>query len=113
MDKIKEIIARNLKHFREQKGLTQRELAAKLGIRHNTISAWENGANSVDISVLMQICDLLDVDICEMFPNSKNDTSLFELSEREQYIITLFRKLSEEERLKFIGRLELLAELNQ
>jgi len=107
---IKESVARNLRYYREFKGLTQRELAEKLGTRHNTISAWESGTNSIDVAVLMQICETLDTSIDEMYYGKKNDSPIKGLSEREQYSVSLFRKLSDEEQLKIIGRLEAMTE---
>lgn len=107
---IKENIARNLKYYRDLKGLTQRELAEKLGIKHNTISSWENGTNSIDAAVLMEICDLLGVSLCEMYKQEKGNSPLPGLSERELSAISLFKKLTDEEQLKFIGRLEAMTE---
>ena len=108
----REDVARNLKFYREQKGLTQRELANKIGVKHNTISSWENGPNSIDISFIMQICDILEISLDEMFRRQKNDSPLSELSERELSLLLLFRKLSNDEQLKFIGRIEALVEID-
>lgn len=69
MDKIKMTVANNLKKYRQKKNLTQKELAdsinLKLGtnLKHNTISSWENGTNSIDTSMLKTICDILGIDI--------------------------------------------------
>lgn len=113
MDDIKEIkenIARNLKYYRDLKGLTQRQLAAELGIKHNTISSWENGTNSIDAAVLMEICDLLGITLDEMYRGEKRDSPINGLSEGEQYAVSLFRKLPDEDQLKIIGRLEVMTE---
>ena len=66
---IKEEIAKNLLYFRKKSGLTQRELAAKLGVKHNSISSWENGINSVDVDILFRICQILGVTIHDMYGN--------------------------------------------
>ena len=69
MDDIKTTVANNLKKYRQEKGLTQKQLAEKINLRlgtnlkHNTISSWENGTNSIDISMLKVICDILNIDI--------------------------------------------------
>lgn len=107
---IKGNIAKNLRYYRDLKGFTQRQLAAELGIKHNTISSWENGTNSLDAAVLMEICDLLGVSLDEMYKGEKKDSPINELSEREQYAVSLFRKLPDEEQLKIIGRLEVMTE---
>jgi len=36
---ITKYIARRIKYYREQKGLTQKELGGMVGIKHNTISS--------------------------------------------------------------------------
>lgn len=108
---IKENISRNLRYYRDLKGLTQRQLAGELGIKHNTISSWENGTNSVDAAILMEICDLLEISLDEMYKGEKKkDSPINGLSERESYVISLFRKLHDEEQLKIIGRLEAMTE---
>lgn len=107
---IKENIARNIRYYRDLKGLTQRQLAGELGIKHNTISSWENGTNSVDAAVLMEICDLLEISLDEMYKGEKKDSPNNELSERELYAVSLFKRLPDEEQLKIIGRLEAMTE---
>lgn len=71
MSNIKENVANNLRHYRRLRGLTQRQLANDLGVEHNTISSWENGPNSIDISYLFTICDLLKVSLDEMYGREK------------------------------------------
>ena len=107
---IKDNVAKNLRHYRILKGLTQRQLASELGVKHNTISSWENGTNSIDTAVLMQIVDLLGISIDEIYRGEKNNSPLMGLSEQELYAISLFRKLPNDEQLKFIGRLEVMTE---
>lgn len=69
MDKIKKTVANNLKKHRQGKGLTQKQLAEEINLRlgtnlkHNTISSWENGTNSIDTTILKTVCDILEIDI--------------------------------------------------
>ncbi len=107
---IKDNVAKNLRYYRVLKGLTQRQLASEIGVKHNTISSWENGTNSIDAAVLMQICDLLEISLDEMYKREKNDSPLTGLSDRELYAVSLFRKLPDAEQLKIIGRLEVMTE---
>ena len=72
--KIKKIIASNLREFRKQNKYTQKELANKLGVSHNAISSWENGTNSIDIDILVEICNLFNITLNDMYSNnSQND----------------------------------------
>ena len=51
MDQIK--VGAFLKDLRKEKGITQEQLAEKLGVSGRTISRWETGKNMPDISLLV------------------------------------------------------------
>ncbi len=55
-----------IKDKRKEKGLTQAELANKLGITNQAISKWERGKNCPDISLLKDLCKILDININEL-----------------------------------------------
>ncbi len=74
MNNIKETIARNIKLFRENKGFSQKELAEKIGVKHNAVSSWEAGINSVKIEVLMDMCDILGVSLNQMYGKESSPT---------------------------------------
>lgn len=57
MTKFKE----RLKELRNEKGLTQLQLASKLKVDFRTISNWENGVRKPDIEALVTIADYFDV----------------------------------------------------
>lgn len=59
--------ARNLVELRKKAGLTQEELAAKLGLSAQSISKYETGAANPDISYLPGIADALGVTIDRLF----------------------------------------------
>ena len=46
-----------LKHLRKEKGLTQEQLAEKLGVSNRSVSRWENGTTLPDISLMKCICE--------------------------------------------------------
>lgn len=50
----------NLIYYRKRKGLTQRELAARLYVSRQAVSKWERGVNEPDIQTLKRLCDILD-----------------------------------------------------
>jgi transcriptional regulator with XRE-family HTH domain len=52
MDKeLKQTIGKNLKKFREEKGLTQTDVAMILGSTKSTIATWEQGRAVPDIEM--------------------------------------------------------------
>lgn len=57
---------RKLKIYREQKGLTQIDLAKAIGIAQSEISAYESGAKSPKLSVAVAIAAVLGVTIGEL-----------------------------------------------
>ena len=63
---MKETIGNRIQKFRKEKGLTQEELAAKLGLSSQAVSKWENDASCPDIGLLPRICQLLEVTADEL-----------------------------------------------
>ena len=61
MDKQK--IGDFIKEKRKEKELTQKELAEKLEITDRAISKWERGISCPDISLLKDLCKILEIDI--------------------------------------------------
>lgn len=66
-ENIKETIAKNLLYYRKKNKITQKELAEQLGVKHNAISSWENGVNSIDIDTLFRVCKIFGVTVNDMY----------------------------------------------
>lgn len=66
-ENIKEIVAKNLLFYRKKNKITQKQLAEQLGVKHNAISAWENGVNSIDIDTLFKVCKIFGVTVNDMY----------------------------------------------
>jgi len=72
----KDSVALRLKLLRTEEGLTQNEIAEKLGISQQTYSKYEKGTSSIDSVVLTKICNLYGVTsdyILGISNNSNND----------------------------------------
>lgn len=54
---------KNLRQLREDKGLSQLQLALKLGLNQNTISRYENCQREADYQTLIAFADFFDVSI--------------------------------------------------
>ena len=61
MQELKFIIAKNIQKLRQEKGMTQLELAEKLNYSDKTVSKWERGESLPDIVVLKNIADIFEV----------------------------------------------------
>ena len=55
--------ATTLKQLRQQAGLTQAELAEKLGVGQSAVSMYENGAREPDFDALKHIANFFSVDM--------------------------------------------------
>lgn len=58
-----EMIAYNIKYFREQLGLTQEDLAKKMVSSRSKIAKWENNSSTPDIESLIELCDLFEISL--------------------------------------------------
>lgn len=52
---------------RRAQGLTQEQLAERLGISKNAVSKWERGLNLPDVSLMQPLCGILQIDLNELF----------------------------------------------
>ena len=62
-----ETIARNLRHFRLARGLTQTTLGDAVGVTFQQIQKYEKGTNAIAPGRLRQLCEVLGVAPAEMF----------------------------------------------
>lgn len=60
-------IGNNIKQLRQQKNLTQKQVAEKLGVSSQAVSKWENNVNTPDIALLPEIAELFGVSIDALF----------------------------------------------
>lgn len=51
---------------RNKKGLTQEQLASKIGASFKTVSKWENGGSFPDVSYQLLLCNALDITLKEL-----------------------------------------------
>ena len=59
---------------RKEKGLTQAQLAEKLNITDRAVSKWETGKCMPDSSIMLELCNILDVTVNELLSGeSKNN----------------------------------------
>ena len=67
------VLCRQIRFYREKKGIEQKELAAGVGIKSNAVSNWENGRTRPDIALLPLICQVLEVSLDDLFDIKKDD----------------------------------------
>ena len=91
-----------LRLARKRKGLTQKELADRVGARHNTVSNWEADRNRPDPDTVRALCALLEVDSNYFYETEAVES---QLSGIEFALFGEVRELSEQDKqdvLEFI-----------
>lgn len=63
-------IGKKIKTMRKQKGLTQKELAQKLGVSQQMINQYENNSSNLTFETLQKIATALDASINELIDES-------------------------------------------
>jgi len=63
---------KRIETLRKNKGLTQEELATRLGITSQAVSKWENDASYPDITLLPSICTILGTTLDDLFGKVKD-----------------------------------------
>lgn len=94
-----------LRQAREQLGLTQGELAKRLGCTKSAIGNYENGVSSPKEEILLKLFDVLEVDPNFLFQDSFSLSDV-SLSFEETNLIKKYRALDER------GKSAVLATLN-
>lgn len=69
MDQIK--IGNFIATCRKEKQLTQLQLAEQLGITDRAVSKWERGKSMPDASIMLDLCQLLDISVNELLSGEK------------------------------------------
>ena len=91
MDQIK--IGKFIAKCRKNKNLTQFQLAEKLNITDRAISKWETGKGMPDSSIMLDLCNELDISVNELLSgeeikmenyNTKAEENLLEMAKKEE-----------------------------
>ena len=69
MDQIK--IGKFIAACRKEQGLTQLQLADKLGITDKAVSKWERGIAMPDTSLMLELCEILKINVNELLSGEK------------------------------------------
>ena len=69
MNQIK--IGKFIAECRKRQGLTQIQLAEKLNITDKAVSKWERGMAMPDSSIMLELCDILDITVNELLSGEK------------------------------------------
>ena len=85
-------IGKRIRKYREDRGLSQKELADKIGVSNSRISNWEKGINRPDADILADLCRALNVSPSELLDVR---LSVDELNDQERKVIQAYRTKTE------------------
>lgn len=97
-------IGRFLQEVRKEKGLTQKDLAEKIGVSDKTISKWENGNSTPDTSMLLSISEALDVTVNEILSGERIPPENYSMK-AEETIMSLMKENETSKKANFISRI--------
>lgn len=80
------MVGENIKRFREEKNISQSEIADKLSVTRQAVSNWENGKTEPDIDTLHKIADILGVSIEELIYGEKREMTVIHKHEHHKHI---------------------------
>lgn len=88
-----EKIGKFIAECRKEAGFTQASLGEKLGITDRAVSKWENGKSMPDVSIMMELCEILNINVNELLTGErlsmenykqKAEENLLELQKQEE-----------------------------
>ena len=101
-------LIKELKELRKEKGITQEELAEKLGVSGRTISRWETGFNMPDISLLVEIAEFFDVSIPEIIKGERKSEIMNEDVKEVAETMSDYAKAEKERLVKSIRNMSVI-----
>lgn len=74
---LKKYVGNRIREERRKRRISQKELGERIGVKHNTISQYENATNAPEQDSLFRISRALDIKVDDLFPPLNiDDTNL-------------------------------------
>ena len=99
------IIGKKLRELRNQSGLSQTQMASKLGISYQQVQKYEKGVNCPNVTRLFQIADVFEVNPIKLiFPEGYKEKKkeAKQLEKDELSVLQLYRKLPRKSQKKAV-----------
>ncbi len=99
MNQIK--IGKFIASCRKEQGMTQANLAEKLGITDRAVSKWENRKSMPDSGIMLELCELLEINVNELLSGEKIDMNNYEEKTEEnlRQVLNRVEKILNENRV--------------
>ncbi len=110
MNQIK--IGKFIADLRKEQNLTQKELAEKLNLSDKTVSKWECGKGLPDYSIMITLCDLMDISINELLSGERLSTIDYNQKAEENIINLIQESTKNHEKQKWDALIKIVGELS-
>ncbi len=101
-----------IRKVRQNKGISQKEVAAKIGITYQQLQKYELGRNRITATTLLKIAEALEVDAGALLQPANDSASLFKkyaLHNLDQAAAGLWKKLpSERHKIVLVELMDIL-----
>lgn len=88
MGEIRDNVQNNLSFYLSLKQISQKKLAEMLHVSQSAVTNWVKGKNSPDIETVAQICNILNINVTQLFGTDYVD----EFSLKERTLILHYRQ---------------------
>lgn len=105
-------IASQIRAIRKKKGITQYELADKLGVTQRVISYYENARTNLSVDVIQKIAKALSVSQKKLFEYDSNPETEPEVSPALQKKLNLVAKMPYADQQYVVKTIEMIAQKN-
>ena len=95
MDQIK--VGRFIAACRKEQGMTQANLAEKLGISDRAVSKWETGKSMPDSGIMLELCELLKINVNELLSGERIMAEAYD-KRAEENLLEMRRQVEEKNR---------------
>lgn len=78
------MFSQNLQKLRAEKNISQEQLADKIGVSRQSVSAWESGKSSPELDKLIALSELFEISLDELTGEISNKKANFNKKEYEK-----------------------------
>ena len=78
------VVSNSIRKLREERGMTQDELAEKLNVTRQAVSNWETGKTQPDIETLTRLAEIFDVSVERIIYGSERKERIVQVSRNVQ-----------------------------
>lgn len=95
-------IGQFMKEMRTEKGLTQAVLAEQLHVSDKTVSKWENGKSMPEPSLMMTLCEILEISVSELLNGQRITPDEYHVK-TEETMMKLVKETEQNKKNKYQG----------